>query len=191
LPLNEDDGFTHTVRSTGRFFDQVKFFPVTPEELTRIRAGMVDGTERVEIADTTFSLKNYRAFLAANADEINTAKARQQAAFDAERARWQAADQMAVAIEADQAPNMAEDIPPGSTAVESTVPGCVWKVVVIEGARVSAGDPLVIVESMKMEMSITAPSDGIVTDIRCAEGKPVSLGQTLLLMTVVNAEAAQ
>ena len=174
-----------------RFFDQVKFYPVTTEELAAIREGVIDGTTPIKITETTFSMKAYRAFLATNADQIRRAKTRQQAAFDAERGRWQAADQNASPIEAESEPDVSDAIPPGSAAIEATVPGCVWKIMVGEGTRVSSGDVVVIVESMKMEMAITAPHDGIVTEIRCAEGKPVSLGQMLLVMTSRISEGAQ
>ena len=174
-----------------RFFDQVQFFPVPADELARIREGVVDGTAPIEITETTFSLKDYRAFLAANDDEIRTAKARQQAAFDAERARWAAADQKASPMDAEVADDTADDIPTGAMAVESTVPGSVWKITVMEGQSVTEGDVVVIVESMKMEMSIVAPRSGVVAQIRCAEGRAVSLGQTLLVLDTEIAETAE
>ena len=174
-----------------RFFDQIKFYPVTAEELAKIREGVIDGTARLDITETSFSLKDYRGFLTDNASEIRSAKARQQAAFDAERARWQSADQKASPMEAEIEMESLDVIAPGSAAIESTVPGCVWKVLVGEGARVSAGDVVVIVESMKMEMAIAAPSDGIITSVHCAAGKPVSLGQKLMVVAAFEAEAAQ
>ena len=39
-----------------------------------------------------------------------------------------------------------------------------------------------IVESMKMEMLVHAPSDGIVHELKCSEGRAVSLGQTLVVL---------
>ena len=174
-----------------RFFDQVKFYSVTAEELRRFRDGVIDGTAVIQITDTTFSMKDYRAFLAANADDIRAAKVRQQEAFDAERTRWQAADRNASANEAASPQQHGDLIPAGWVGVESNVPGCIWKIAVGEGARVSAGDVVVIVESMKMEMSVLAPCDGVVSQIRCAEGKPVALGQVLLTLSEVTAEAAQ
>jgi urea carboxylase len=174
-----------------RFFDQVKFYPVTAEELMQIRDGVIDGTSPLEITETTFSMQCYRTFLAANGEEIRAAKARQQTAFDAERARWQASDQMAASPMAESIGDEAHVVPAGASAVESSVPGCVWKIAVAEGASVSAGDVVVIVESMKMEMSILAPHDGVVTEIRCAEGKPVLLGQTLVVMMAHANVAAQ
>ena len=174
-----------------RFFDQVKFYPVTTGQLAEFRDGMIDGTAPSKITETTFSMKEYRAFLASNDIGIRAAKARQQAAFDAERGRWQASDQIASAVAADVEPEDLNSIPAGAIAVASSAPGCVWKIAVEAGARVAAGDVVVIVESMKMEMSIVAPHDGLITEIRCTEGKPVALGQTLLVMTADITEAAQ
>ena len=50
------------------------------------------------------------------------------------------------------------------------------------GDMVAAGDPLVIVESMKMEISINAPSAGRVHLLYCRVGVAVSAGQDLLVL---------
>jgi urea carboxylase len=50
------------------------------------------------------------------------------------------------------------------------------------GARVAAGDPIVIVESMKMEIVIAAPVSGVVRELRCQPGKTVQAGQVLALI---------
>ncbi|MEQ1671548.1 MAG: carboxyltransferase domain-containing protein, partial [Hyphomicrobium sp.] len=172
-----------------RFFDQVKFYSVSNSDLSRIRDGVIDGTSAIRIEKTTFSMKDYRAFLAANAAAISDAKFRQQAAFDAERGRWKESDRSASAVASSDVDTDDQSIPLGAHAIESTVPGCVWKITVEEGAHISAGDVVVVVESMKMEMSIVAPSDGIVLEIRCGEGKPVALGQTLIVMKAHASEA--
>lgn len=174
-----------------RFFDQIRFYPVTSEDLSVIREGMIDGTASLKVEETVFSMKDYRAFLAANDADIKAAKLRQQTAFEAERARWAAADQSASAEVVLDAGQGDDDIPEGACAVESAVPGCIWKLCVEEGAEVSEGDTVVIVESMKMEMSIVAPASGVVSQIRCAEGKAVSLGQILMVITQDTAEVAQ
>jgi urea carboxylase len=50
----------------------------------------------------------------------------------------------------------------------------------------------VVVESMKMELTVTADRDGIVHEVRCAEGRAVALGQTLIVLAHEAAkEAAQ
>ncbi|RUO99166.1 urea carboxylase [Hyphomicrobium sp.] len=167
-----------------RFFDQIRFYPVTSEELLDFRDKFLEGQATVKIEQTKFSLKDYQAFLAANADTISAFKSRQQAAFEAERARWEQSDQEGSAGAADDAGDVQSDgaLPAGAIAVESPVPGSVWKVLVKPGKEVSEGETLIIVESMKMEMAVTSPASGIVHEVRCAEGKPVSLGQTLVVL---------
>jgi urea carboxylase len=51
------------------------------------------------------------------------------------------------------------------------------------GQRVKAGDILVTVESMKMELPVTAPVDGVVSQVRCAEGRAVTVAQTLMVLS--------
>ena len=66
--------------------------------------------------------------------------------------------------------------------VLSEVSGSVWKVEVAVGQSVAEGDTLLIVESMKMEIPVTAPKAGTVADIRAAEGEPVTDGQLLVIL---------
>ena len=54
--------------------------------------------------------------------------------------------------------------------LETPVTGVVWKVMAGPGAKVAAGDPVVIMESMKMEIPVEAPADGTVTEVLVAEG---------------------
>ncbi len=174
-----------------RFFDQIRFYPVSSDELLSFRDGFLEGQASVKIEPATFSLKGYLAFAAENAEAIATFKTRQQAAFEAERARWQQSDQEGAASAPDDAGDQDGDavLPPGATAVESPVPGSVWKILVEPGKEVSEGETLIIVESMKMEMTVSAPASGIVHEVRCAEGRPVSLGQTLVILKELQAEA--
>jgi urea carboxylase len=83
---------------------------------------------------------------------------------------------------AEAAPDSELDLPEQGRAVASHVAGNVWKVEVEEGAAVKQGDPLVIVESMKMEFAVLAPCDGRVHKIFCREGEQVSAGQDLLVL---------
>ena len=55
----------------------------------------------------------------------------------------------------------------------------VWKVVVKPGDAVSAGDPLVILESMKMEIPVEAPEDGTVQKVAVEEGGVVQEGDLI------------
>lgn len=64
--------------------------------------------------------------------------------------------------------------------VRSEVTGSVWKLEVTVGQSVSEGDTLVIVESMKMEIPISAPASGVVAEILIAEGEPVADDQVVI-----------
>ena len=58
----------------------------------------------------------------------------------------------------------------------------VWKVVAGPGDRVSTGDPLVILESMKMEIPVESPIDGTVTELRVREGGVVQEGDVIAVV---------
>jgi biotin carboxyl carrier protein len=66
--------------------------------------------------------------------------------------------------------------------IRSEVSGSVWKVEVTVGQQVNEGDTLVVVESMKMEIPVTAPAAGTVTDILVAEGEAVVDDQVILIL---------
>ena len=76
-----------------RFFDQIRFEPVSEDALKTIRANFPHGGYALRTEEGSFSLKDYRRFLADNAGSIGAFKATQQAAFEAERERWVAAGQ--------------------------------------------------------------------------------------------------
>jgi urea carboxylase len=165
-----------------RHFDQIRFYPVSHEELQNFRADFLQGRATLKIEQETFRLRDYRRFLDDNQTSIEAFKARQQAAFVAERSRWEASGQnIATSSEPDADPgfDMAADLPDGGEAIASPVSGSIWKIAGSAGGAVKAGDVLVIVESMKMEIAVSAPTDGTLIEIRCAEGQAVSLGQAL------------
>ena len=64
------------------------------------------------------------------------------------------------------------------------MPGSVLLVHVAPGDKVSEGDVLVVLESMKMELSVQAPADGVVADVAVAVGDRVTVGQPLVEVTV-------
>jgi acetyl-CoA carboxylase biotin carboxyl carrier protein len=67
--------------------------------------------------------------------------------------------------------------------VAAHITGTVWKIEVKVGQQVSAGDTLVILESMKMEMPVEAPEGGTVAEIRCKESQPVNEGDILVVLS--------
>ena len=66
--------------------------------------------------------------------------------------------------------------------VPAHITGTVWKVEVAVGQKVAAGEVLVILESMKMEMPVEAPEGGTVKEIRCKEAQPVNEGDVLVVL---------
>ncbi len=66
--------------------------------------------------------------------------------------------------------------------IEAHITGTGWKVQVQVGDRVADGDTVVILESMKMEMPVTAESDGLVAAIGCEEGQSVAEGDVLVVL---------
>jgi acetyl/propionyl-CoA carboxylase alpha subunit len=73
--------------------------------------------------------------------------------------------------------------------VTAPMPGTIRKVLVEPGQRVAAGDPLLVLEAMKMEQPIRALDDGIVAAVRCREGELVQADAVLI--EFVSAESTE
>lgn len=167
-----------------RFFDQIRFYPVTAEELLKMREDFPRGKFQLKIEEQTFRLKDYNQFLAQESATITAFKTGQQAAFDAERERWIASGQANYSNDAEVAADEGEvlELSANSRAVASHVAGNLWQVKVKEGDLVQEGDAVVIVESMKMEIQVSAPFSGKVTRVLCQEGGAVAAGQNLIVI---------
>ena len=70
----------------------------------------------------------------------------------------------------------------GSIQVKAGAAGKVFKVVASVGQSVKAGDAVVIIEAMKMEIPVVAPQDGTVASIEVAVGDAVEAGAVLATM---------
>lgn len=68
------------------------------------------------------------------------------------------------------------------TFVTSDITATVWQVRTEVGALVAEGDELVILESMKMEIPVTAPCDGTVTEVRVAPEDRVAEGDVVVVL---------
>ncbi|MFN3580491.1 MAG: urea carboxylase [Pseudomonas sp.] len=166
-----------------RFFDQIRFYPVSADELQVIRRDFPLGRYPLRIEETELHLNDYQTFLDQEADSIQAFRQQQQSAFKAERERWIANGQAnyeseeAAAEDTEEALLLADQ-----QGVESHIAGNLWQVQVTEGAEVKAGDVLVILESMKMEIPLVAPCDGVVASIHVQPGSAVRAGQRVLVL---------
>ncbi|MBV8623718.1 MAG: urea carboxylase [Herbaspirillum sp.] len=174
-----------------RFFDQIRFYPVSAEELQTIRRDFPLGRFEIGIEETRLDLAQYQDFLDREAEGITAFRQHQQAAFDAERQRWIASGQ--ANFDSEESTAIAQEEQPlqaGQLAVDAPIAGNLWQVKVSPGQRVAQGELLMILESMKMEINIAAPEAGIVAEVRVQPGTAVRAGQCVLVMEHTAQEAA-
>nr|MCU0750052.1 5-oxoprolinase/urea amidolyase family protein [Akkermansiaceae bacterium] len=164
-----------------RFFDQLRFYPVEADELLRLREEVPLGRHELRIEEEVFRFADYEAFLAKNAGEISTFRETQQAAFQEERRRWEAAglsmDSPAEEVKEEES----VVVPEGCITLDSPVTGSVWKIDAAVGARLASGTPVLILEAMKMEVSLEADEAIEIIEILATEGASVKAGQALVI----------
>jgi urea carboxylase len=168
-----------------RFFDQIRYYPVSEDELNQMRKDFPHGRFEPKIEEAEFSLREYQDYLAENDSSIREFKTKQQSAFEDERARWKAAGlDSFVEEEVMQAEDDGVALPEGADAVECPIAGSVWKILTSEeGKQVEVGETLAILESMKMEIKVDAPIAGTLSALLCKEGQAVLPGQPLFGIT--------
>lgn len=94
---------------------------------------------------------------------------------------WAGADGSAYPVSVDGNPTRGRTArPAGGGDLSAPMPASVVKVAVAIGDRVAAGDPVVVLEAMKMELTVRAPRDGVVTAIACRQGELVAPGRPLV-----------
>ncbi len=69
-----------------------------------------------------------------------------------------------------------------AVSIESEVTGTVWKVLVKVGSQIKQDEPLMIIESMKMEIPVESTCDGIVTELCVGAEEPIEEGQVVALV---------
>ncbi|BDX17583.1 urea carboxylase [Halopseudomonas aestusnigri] len=165
-----------------RFFDQIRFYEVSHEELQQIRRDFPQGRYPLRIEESQFSLAEHEAFINDNADDIDAFKQQRNAAFAEELRQWHANGQFN--FESEELESSDEDVswPEDSVGVDSPVSGSLWQAEVKVGDTVKAGQTLLILESMKMEIPLQAPCDGVVTHVLQQPGGRVQAGQPLVVL---------
>ena len=169
-----------------RFFDQLRFFPVSAETLEGIRRDFPVGRYDLRIEDSELSLSDYEKFLEREAEGITEFRACQAEAFEAERRYWIEAgldhfETQEMSVQAEDTTLLAED----ELAIESAIAGNVWQVLAKVGDTVTSGQTVVVLESMKIEIAVQSPSDGVIREIRASPGKPVRAGQVVAVIACV------
>ncbi len=163
-----------------RFFDQIRFFPVSHDELTEWRRDFPLGRRAIAIEETQFRLADYRAFIAANADAIGVFEATRNAAFAAERDEWTRSGEFdRVASLMDVADDGAADaivMPEGAELIEAPIGGSIWKLMKEPGDAVVAGEAIAVIETMKTEFKVVSPGAGTIAALFVAERQTVAPG---------------
>jgi len=167
-----------------RFFDQIRFYPVSAEELKAIRLAHPYGDYPLRSEEGRFCLADYQQMLIDEQGAIDHFQQQRQQAFDLELARWRAEGQFTFDSSLQEATLNEEQqsIPEGCQGVDSQVAGNVWQWLVTPGDSVTLGQTLGILESMKMEIPITAPVSGKVKHLARQPGDRVHAGQTLMII---------
>jgi len=167
-----------------RFFDQIRFYPVSGEELLDLRSRILHGRFDLKTEESSFNLSRYQQFLASIASEADAFRNMQQQAFREERERWVANGLLEVSAAPEMPDLDAGDgvVGEGCVAVTSPMTASVFQIAVKRGERVAAGVRLVVLDAMKTEIVIASSSAGLVEEIRCVPGKLVHAGQTLIVL---------
>ncbi|MGN6241021.1 MAG: urea carboxylase [Cellulosimicrobium cellulans] len=181
-----------------RYFDRIVWEPVDPDELAERRAAARAGVLEVPVEDGVFSGREHAALLAREADDIAAVAAARRAAFGREAAAWAEAGELVGsaaratarggpdggAHDTDEDPADLDD--PARVVLRAPLGGVVWRVEARPGRSVTEGAPVVVLEAMKLELPVLAPSDGTVVDVRVRPGDHVRAGDGL---AVVHLEA--
>lgn len=171
-----------------RFFDQIRFFSVSSEELVEWRRDFPNGRRSIQVEHSEFRLADHRAFLADNAESIEAFEARRQSAFETERAQWQKNGEFDRVTRLTDDPSLgapiapAIDAPEGSDLIEAPFGGSVWKLMVAEGDEVKAGDIIAVIEAMKMESPLESPYDGTIAALYIRERQSLEPGAPMLAL---------
>ncbi|TPX12942.1 uncharacterized protein E0L32_006587 [Thyridium curvatum] len=167
-------------------FDQLEFYEVTEDELDKIYARFKAGRFDFDISPATFDVEAYSRFCESVAVETQTFKAKQQLATEREierenklLAQWQE-DQNG---EKDEVQGL-DDID-DSLKVQAETHASVYKIPAQKGTKVKAGDVLLVLEAMKMEINLLASAEhegSVIRSIVVGPNDVVKPGDTLIVL---------
>jgi urea carboxylase len=166
-----------------RFFDQIRFFPVTADELLSMREAFPLGRLEIKVEQSEFQLHGYNEFLTGIKADTEAFRKAQQHAFAAERQRWAESGEFNASPEADTPSDYSGDLklPEGCATLLSNTTASVWQVHAAPGDKIEAGQRVFVLEAMKMEIAVHAAHAGEVVEILCKPGSLVTSGQALMI----------
>jgi urea carboxylase len=161
------------------FFDQLKFYPVSQEELLDIRRRFPLGEFPLKVEETSL---NFHQFQLEQSRLIQAAEAFTQSrseAYAQERQRW--VDQGLDTYEAVESQDKQEiELQDDWEVLESPMGGSIWKILCSENEDFASEAPLLVLESMKMEVEIPCENAGNVKKILVAKGQVIKPGDPLI-----------
>jgi urea carboxylase len=164
-----------------RFFDQIRFYPVSADELLDARERFPHGGYELKVEETSFNLADYQKFLDSISTEAAAFKKHQKEAFDAERERW-VKDGLLTVVDPPETlqETSAATIAEGCEGVSSPLTASVFQIAVKPGQVVTEGEKLIVLDAMKTEISIPSHIAGTVEEIHCELGAIINGGQLLV-----------
>jgi urea carboxylase len=172
-----------------QMFDQVRFYRVTDDELEAMYEKYRNGIWQLKMEKEMFSYKDYKKKYWQDEKvvaETTEFRRKQQAAaaieLKAEREYHEKKDAELAELKAKGMSTAAagpEDIPDDHEQVQADVSANVWKVLLKPGDEVKENATILILECMKMELSVVAPCDGIIRKVCVAEHGQVTPGTLL------------
>jgi urea carboxylase len=166
-----------------RFFDQIRFFPVSATELEEWRRDFPLGKRTLRIETERFRLADYRRFLREEQASIRGFESRRQQAFAVERAEWERRGEFT--REAAGNTPAAIEVPEGCSLVEAPLGGSVVRIAATVGTTVERDGLLVVIEAMKAECAVGSTARAIVRAVYVTERQAVTPGLALVALELL------
>lgn len=168
-----------------RPFDVVEFFPCSEAELETFVEQFNHGEYAADVHDYVFDATNYHQFLDENSESIAAHEKNLSEHVD-EFGKVVAASNRLVSSQSNATPVDTNQFSESAELVYSEVMGRFWKSQVSEGDLVEKGQPLVVLEAMKTEMTIAAPIQGRAVKIVHQNGDMVDTGDLVAVIEPIN-----
>ncbi len=179
-PLRETEYFRKGKPWLLNFFDRLRFYPCSADEILQYRDDFLRGKFHIDIEETTFNLGEYKKYLESIKESAERFKKHQEASFEAERQRWIEQGLDHFVSETENADTHEDDVlPDDCEPINAAIPGSVWKVLAEENSVVKKGEQIAVLESMKMEFPVESEYDGVIKKIYVKSGQQLNAGQMI------------